>query len=300
MYKWTDGDEITATRLNQSGVRFGGTGADGALSVTSGTTTLDLGGANIFVKNYTTIDITGTGKLAFNNPASRGTIIILKATGNVTITSSADPAIDLRDIGGTAGGAGGVAGAGWLNSGGMQSFGIAGTNDFNGYGGSGGGNLNNGTAGGSYSDAQSGVIGWKARINGSQMLPKLVSKTAFKIYPGGGGSGGLKCGASPGASYAGGRGAGALVIECGGALNFDAIINGVGADGSGSATEGTRWGGGGGAGGSVLMLYNTLAANTGTITLTGGAGGPSGTGGYPGAAGGAGSIGQSLVEAFYD
>jgi hypothetical protein len=45
MYKWNVGDEITASRLKQTGVRFGGDGSDGVLSISSGTVTLDLGGA---------------------------------------------------------------------------------------------------------------------------------------------------------------------------------------------------------------------------------------------------------------
>ena len=286
-YEWVD----------KPSVNFGGTGVDGALSISSGTTTLDLGGASIFVKNYTTIDITGTGQLAFSNPAPRGTIIILKATGNVTITSSADPAIDLRNLGGAGGSSNGAPGLGWHNSGGYQSFGEKGSSDNHGFGGGGGGNLNAGADGGIYTH---GGINWAVRLTGGQMLPKLVSKTSYDIYPGGGGSSGMSCGDSYGTGYAGGRGAGALVIECGGALNFTGKINANGTNGSGPGTLGSQYGGGGGAGGSVLILYNTLTANTGTITVTGGAGGPSGTGLYPGAAGGAGSIGQSLVEAFYD
>lgn len=82
--------------------KFGGTGADGALSITSGTTTLDLGGARYYIKNYTSISITGTGALAFSNPHARGTIIILKSQGNVTLTSSTNPLIDTRGMGAAA------------------------------------------------------------------------------------------------------------------------------------------------------------------------------------------------------
>jgi hypothetical protein len=69
-------------------IKFGGTGADGALSITSGTTTIDLGGAAFVIKNYTSISITSSGSLSFSNPAAGGTYIVLKSQGNVTMTSS--------------------------------------------------------------------------------------------------------------------------------------------------------------------------------------------------------------------
>lgn len=89
--------------LQQRETGFGGTGADGALNITSGTTTLDFASANILTKNYSSISITGTGQLAFSNPASDGSMAELKSVSDVTITSSATPAIDLRLMGGTAG-----------------------------------------------------------------------------------------------------------------------------------------------------------------------------------------------------
>lgn len=82
--------------------RFGGTGSDGALTVTS-STVIDLGGAETFVKNYTTISITSSGSLSFINPHANGTNIIFNATGNVIITSAATRAIDLRLLGGIGG-----------------------------------------------------------------------------------------------------------------------------------------------------------------------------------------------------
>ncbi len=84
-------------------LKFGGTGADGALTISSGTTNIDLGSAAIFVKNYSSISITGTGALTFTNPHANGTIIIFKNTGATTLTSSATPNIDLRNLGSTPG-----------------------------------------------------------------------------------------------------------------------------------------------------------------------------------------------------
>lgn len=76
-----------------------GTGADGALSITSGTTNIDVGGVQIYIKNYTSISITGTGKLTFSNPHANGTLVLLLCKGNVTLTSSATPNIDVSGMG---------------------------------------------------------------------------------------------------------------------------------------------------------------------------------------------------------
>ena len=104
--KYVDNADTTGTgTINRSSVgrfTFGGTGADGALSISSGTTTLDVGGAAVFVKNYTSISITGTGSLAFSNPHASGTVIILKSQGNVTITSSSALAISTIGMGASA------------------------------------------------------------------------------------------------------------------------------------------------------------------------------------------------------
>ena len=86
---------------------FGGDGSDGELEITSGTTTISATSAAIVIKNYSLISITGTGQLAFSNPNTNGTLIILKSQGNVVLTSSTNPLIDLRSMGG----AGGLAGA---------------------------------------------------------------------------------------------------------------------------------------------------------------------------------------------
>lgn len=83
-----DGTNFQLLSRNNAVVKFGGTGADGALAVSSGTTTIDLGGAAYVVKNYTSISITGTGNVAFSNPHANGTYVVFKSQGNVTITTS--------------------------------------------------------------------------------------------------------------------------------------------------------------------------------------------------------------------
>ena len=53
-------------------------GSDGDLNISSGTTTLDLGGVSTFVKNYASINIASGATLTFSNPANNGTIIIIR------------------------------------------------------------------------------------------------------------------------------------------------------------------------------------------------------------------------------
>ena len=79
---------VTFTQLMSS--KFGGTGADGALNVTSGTTTINASSANIVEKNYTSINISAGAILDISNAASTGTILWLKSQGNVTIAGTID------------------------------------------------------------------------------------------------------------------------------------------------------------------------------------------------------------------
>ena len=229
-------------RIDSNGAlttKFGGTGADGALSITSGTTTIDLTGLAVFVKNYSSISITGTGALAFSNPHANGTVIVLKSTGNVTLTSSAAIGIDLRSLGASA------------------------TNVGRGLVGFANGGLANSTGGG-------------VKIGGTGYIVDLSHRAkCIKVGCGaGGGAGGNYAGGDAGG--AGGRGGGGLYIECAGALNFASpfVINATGVAG-GNGTANNSGGGGGGGGGTVLMLYGSLTANTGTISANGGVGGNS-------------------------
>lgn len=280
-------------RLNGSGklaagvenIKFGGTGADGALSISSGTTTVDLAGAQVVIKNYTSISITGTGKLAFINPHANGTIIILKSQGNVTLTSSNNPLIDITGLGSTA------------------SI------------------LGNGTIRETPATALTPTAPTAGTGGSSVGLSKINSYKSVKVWCGAGGATGGNSNPAGGIGGTGGRGAGALIIEVGGAFNCTGTINAagtVGANGAGSGsgysggggggggsyvagvngTDGANigggaqgGGGGGGGGGVVLVIYNTLTADSGTYTITGGAGGTSGNGGT----GGTGGDGASLV-----
>jgi len=256
--------------------KFGGTGSDGALVITSGTTTIDLGAAQVVTKNYTSISITGTGVLAFTNPHANGTIIKLLSQGDVTLTSSATPMIDASGMGATGGAAGAV---------GKQGTSIIDVAVH--YGGGGAANAAGGVGGLKITEA------FGLYVNST--LPLEISSKLISAGSSAGGGGTSGTGAVGGA---GGNGGGGLYIECRGAWNFTTTSgisvagkNGENGGAGGGAASGG--GGGGGSGGMFLALYNTLTSNSGTITVTAGTGGSGGTGAggtnYTGGSGGGGA-----------
>lgn len=238
----------------------GGTGSDGALAVSSGTTTINLGGASVVEKNYTSISITGTGVVNFSNPAAGGTIIILKSQNGVTLTSSATPMLDVSGMGA----ASGTLGYQIVDD---SAHAVAGS-----AGGAGGGG-NGGSAGAAL---------LLQRIYTILATDYQSRKSIMLACGSGGGPGGN--GFSGTAGGAGGRGGGCLIIECAGAWNFTTTggisISGLnGANGTSDASNTGGGGGGGGAPGMLHVLYDVLIANTGTVTATGGTGGTGGNGG---------------------
>lgn len=296
---------LANTPLNTA-FKFGGTGADGALTITSGTTTLSLGSAGIFVKNYSSISITGTGKLAFSNPATTGTLVILKCSGNVTLTSSTAPMIDASNIGAAGASANNVQ-DGSLHSG---STGTASTSAFFVAGTGGVAGSSSGGAGGALS-----TLVWASPTD----EVGYIYPNVFIGAGGGSGAMGNSSGSGTATAGVGGAGGGGLIIECNGSWNFttaSGISVGGTAGGAGSVPNPTfsgvmlGQGGGGGSGGYFLALYNTLTANTGTVTVAGGAGGAGavssanstaggsgGGGGNPVAAGTAGTAGTTTAKA---
>lgn len=267
--------------------KFGGDGSDGALSITSGTTTVDITTLTVFTKNYASVSITGTGALAFSNPASTGTLINMRVSGDCTITSSATRAIDLRGVGSAL-----VTMTDFI-------FDTTGThsasNGTNGSSGSAGG------AAGTIFDTITRTWYW------TDTTDKLVRQGYARFFiPGiGGGTGGN--GFSGAAGGAGGTGGGAMYVEVNGSLNFGAsatidISGNTGSNGAGGGggSDNAAGGGSGGSVGQLFMLYNTLTANAGTVTKSGGGGGSGGTGGgvnARSAGGGAGSAGGRAAGA---
>ena len=268
-YPWNIGDEVNASELNSKfDLSFGGDGSDGALAITTGTTDIDLGAVSVVELNYTSISITGTGKLTFSNPATHGTMIVLKSQGDVTLTSSETPMIDASGMGAAGGNKGTIS----------NNVNEAGAIGYDGY-------CSLIKTNGAVAPTTS-AVGTGGAI--ATTIAFIVNSFKyFNAWVGSGGSTGSTASSASGnwtPANTGGRGGGCLVIECAGAFNFTTAsgisVNGKdgsdGVDGPGSYRNVA--GGGGGAGGFFLALYNTLTANTGTVTIAGGIGGDNSTG----------------------
>jgi len=78
---------------------FGGNGVDGALNITTGTTTIDFANATTTIKQYTSINIADSSGLTISNQDDEGGILILRSQGDCTIGGY----IDLSGKGATAG-----------------------------------------------------------------------------------------------------------------------------------------------------------------------------------------------------
>lgn len=276
-------------KLDRTFIRsaHGGTGADGALSVSSGTTNIDLAGAAVFIKNYSSISITGTGKVVFINPHANGTIIILNNSGSTTLTSSSAPMLDASACG-AIGGVSATAGAGANSNGnnGSDGYGFLLRSNF-------------GT--GAVAATSVGIGGALATLLTSTSARRSIYSSRFLNALMGAGAGSGACsngGDSTSTSGKGGRGGGVLIINCAGAWNFTtaggiSVAGENGGNGTGSGGADRAGGGGGGGGGFFAAFYYSLTANTGTVTTTGGIGGNAklGTGGtnIHGGGGGGGS-----------
>lgn len=257
--------------------KFGGTGADGALVLTSGATNLDLTGLAYFEKNYSSISITGTGTLTFTNPHANGTTIVIKCSGNYVNTSSA--------VGINASGMGAQGGASVVT---QNTNGNAGTPAISSSGISQG---SGGTAGATGGGSDGGAQHSSASLATRSINPLSLHNGILIIAGSGGGSGSVANGGS-GTSGAGGRGGGALYLEILGSYNFTGSVSTAGLNGA-DGTGDSGSGGGGGSSGVFVALYNgTLIANSGTVISTGGNGGTSVNSGYGNSGGGgAGSTG---------
>lgn len=280
--------QVMSVAANAATPIFGGTGADGALAVSSGITNIDAGGAQFVIKNYSSIAITGTGAIKFINPHPNGTTILIKCSGPDTLTSSATPMIDCSAMGA----AGGTA----VASGSSSASTISGNT---GTVGKGFGPFNtNAGVGATTSAGTAGAVPTALTINSFMFSSWLsVYKYGLFFWLGAGGGSGSAYNNTGGAlvltSGVGGIGGGCLIMECAGAWNFTtangiSVAGAVGGAATGSGTtNGIAGGGGGGAGGFFLAIYNTLISNSGTVNVAGGTPGANTAGtGNAGAGGG--------------
>jgi len=253
---------------------FGGTGADGAKTVSSSE---DIAAG---AYNWSSLTINSGQTLGL----SSGNYIYAKVTGNVNIIGTIDlsedgaaggsAVTDTDGINGTIGSevSNGTIGAGALGPDGANNAGAGGGGGGSYFSGE-DGEESNATAGGH------GGYGYPLRRYLGDTLPPNTIILPF--YGAGGGSGGSR---QDGYSGKGGTGGGCLIIECAGNITVSGTINVSGEDG-GDGTLGSpvnvNGGGGGGGSGSIFIYYKgTLSETTPTYNTSGGTGGlKSGTGG---------------------
>lgn len=293
---WTGTNTFSGTTTGI--LRIYGDGSDGDLSITSGTTTINLASSTVFEKNYNSISITGDGALAFTGAHSSGTLIILKSLNGVTISTTKKYAIDLTNTGAI----GGLKDSGNGQNGTSLISNIYSSNLTAGAGGAAAVYANANAAG--------GVIGSKTGLYYPTTTNELSNIASFYLLrgliggSGGGGGTVFSGGGSGGSSGAGGASGGSLIILNGGQLNWTtSTINASGSAGASAITatdpvSGVKSGagaGGGGAGGFVAIMSRNITNNYNSILVSGGAGGTganaskiSNEGNSAGGAGGAG------------
>jgi len=308
---------VTSTFLNSLVVpKFGGTGTDGVLDTSAGVININLGSAEYVEKNYTSINIV-TNNLTFTNPAAKGTLVVLRCSGDCTISATI---VANFGAAGAAGGAGGVT-VGQIGTDGSDASDSDEILDTVIHGGLGGdcGEVNSGGSGEAPITAAYTTtgVGRLYPISTEDLYRRMLHIVpAAGAGGGGGGCAGNVAGAgnfgAGGAGGAGGLGGGAFLLEVKGTINFTGTINATGAAGTNGAAGaigvnaggGGGGAGGGGAGGYVVVLYNTLTSVAGTVSVTGGAsgaggnaGGFSGVGtGSAGGGGGEGGAGGGSVQ----
>ena len=232
---------VSLAELETSAQPFtsGSDGTYGAISVTSGTTNIDIPPNGVF--NCTTINVANGATLRFNrNPLN--TPIYLLATGDVTITGT----IDIS--GGTySSGTPGVGGPGGFD-GGYGGFGVgANTKGGDGQGPGGGISQNNGYYSQNPLGAAYATPALSGKTYGNALLSPLI-----------GGSGGAGWDGNPGSG--GGGGGGAILV----ASNTKITVTGqVSANGGNGA--------GGGSGGAI-RLVSPLVTGSGSLNASGGGG----------------------------
>ena len=286
-----------------------GNGADGSVTISSGTTTITRD------MQYLSLTISGSGHLNTNGFQVRvkQVLDLSNAPANaIQYTSSGG-----GPGGGSSGGAGGTAKTG-VNAGGFLSGG-AGQTGGTGAGAQGvasstltggnGGTTENSGKGGAASLA-GGIAGIATSITNAQSItsPERYLFRGLTLVSGGASGAGGSSGAGDGVNTGGGGGGGgtgagvvaiaAKTINRGASTTAEAINVKGGQGGNGGSVLGNAGGGGGGAGGGggwIYLIYSELTGSTATNMLCadGGAGGVGGTGAGTGKGGDGGYGGGS-------
>ena len=312
----TSGTLLSSTSLTPyAGSTLFGTGADGAVTISSGTTTLtrnmhyssltlsgtgavNANGFIIYVSGTLDISAAGAGAIA-NNGAAGGNAS--GATGGSAASSSLAAVPTAPSARSAVAGATGTTAAGTTTTAINASGGYGGAT---GAGGAGGAGTN---AGGSASSA--GVVSNRIQWSDTALPPVALASSAgifaVQASPGGpGGSSGGGDGTNAGGGGGGGAGSGSAVVlraryiarGSNGTANIVQALGNTGGTGGTPAAGNTGGGGGGGggAGGYVDIVCEALLGSTITnaISVGGGAGGAGGNGFGTGKGGNGGSGGN--------
>ncbi len=312
------GNDSRVVNSGTAGALTFGTGADGTITITSGTTTLARD------THWTNCTISGTGAVNTNgwrlfisgtldiSAAQSGAIIANGVNGNnASGSTGAFPpgGIAMRTVGQSPS-SGGSGGAGSASAGGIGSSGAANVYGNGGNGGGGGPGGASTNAGGTSGSGGSQTVQIPLNTPTTSFSPPGIgaSIAAGLIGGGGGGGGGdgtnIGGGGGAGGSYGGMVALYARNIQRGTNAN-SSIIQAKGGNGGngGNASGGNAAGGGGGGGGGggcVYLITETLLGSgiSNCLDASGGNGGAGGAGsgtGKGGTAGGGGSSGSIQV-----
>lgn len=242
---------------------FYGDGSAGAVSYTSGTTTLtaDVYATTISVSNGATLITSGFSLFATTSITNSG---LIKSNGG-----NASGATGGTSLSGQSGGGAGATGSGNPGTGSNKIFGGAGSNG--GMGGTPGFNLYG--------------LGRVASVPFRQSA-KATFAPSFSSGGGGGGSGG-----GDGTNLSGGGGAGGdIILICSPIIinNASGTIESLGGNGGNASATGNSGGGGAGGGGCIYLIGQVT--NSGTISVSAGSPGNGNGSGAGGAVGNAGNI----------
>lgn len=310
---WSAGDKILASDLNSNfnfaalGGKFGDE-SDGAFSQNSGTTTWNT--LNKFIYQFTSFSLTGTAALTLGANL-QGIPVFILVDGDLTITSSANPAVNANYMGGAAGLGATSANPGGTGTespslteyqestgagaGGSYTGGSGGATRLAGGGGGGAGVGNNGVDGTAGAGPNIAAGGKAGRYNSASAI---LSRIVRPLMGSGGGGGGYSTNFNPSLTQAGangGRGGGCIIFIVKGNVNVSSIFQAGGEAGSNAGHSGNPdvyagSGGGGGGGFFGIYYFGSLTANTATFTVMGG------SGGLTGQSGGGGGAGRSEVR----
>lgn len=257
-----------------------GNGADGDVTIASGTTTLtsDKVYRNLTIASGATLKTASYKVFVRNRLINAGTISNDGATGSASTGSVAGngaSAVAAGSLAASGAGGDGKGGRAGTAGGSLSSAAIGGNG---GAGGKDSGDANAGLSGGTTTYSASNGI-----YQDSSLLKGGATPAGTLLQPGAGGGGG---GGTAGAgTYGGGGGSGGgmVVIAARYLDNSAGTIRANGGTG-GAGTAGNGGGGGGGGGGAVLLVYETLLR--GTEQANGGSpGASSGTAGQSGLSG---------------